>query len=108
MLYCDMTVDSNVLWTGAQCNNLTQINGAPYLGFLGALYFNDIAGTDDPDYTGLTTQFQLLWLPPDTTDTSQALVIPLQAIPNQQVSVALGGQNCTISIYTRTATLTES
>jgi len=56
----------------------------------------------------LTTQFQLLWLPPDTTDTSQALVIPLQAIPNQQVSVALGGQNCTISIYTRTATLTES
>lgn len=33
------------------------------------------------------------------------LVIPLQAVPSQQFTVGLNGQNCTISVYQKTTGL---
>lgn len=107
MLFCDLDIDSVNIWSGALCLNRMQINGAPYLAFQGTLYFDDAQGTEDPDYTGLDGRFHLLWIPAGGS-TADAQEIPLQAIPNQQVSVALGNQNCIINLYTRTATLTTS
>lgn len=103
MLYCDMSIDGTILWSGVQCLNKVTLNPMPYNGFAGTLYFNDTAGSNDPDYTGLTDRYQLVYLP--GTDLSAAQQVPLQAIPNQTVSVALGTQNCTINVYTRTATM---
>ena len=104
MLFCDLDIDNVNIWSGALCLNRMQINGAPYLTFSGTLYFDDSQGSNDPDYTGLDGRYALLWIPAGGT-TADAQQIPLQSAPNQQVSVALGNQNCTINLYTRTATL---
>jgi hypothetical protein len=107
MLYCDLDINGINIWSGALCLNLMQINGAPYLAFSGTLYFNDTQGGNDPDYTGLNDRYVLLWIPAGG-DVADAQQVPLQAVPNQQVSVALGDQNCSINLYTRTATLATS
>jgi hypothetical protein len=97
MLYCDLAIDGTPLWTGVPCLNCVLIDSYLYLGFIGHLAFADSQGTLDPDYTGIGPggRFWLLY--------SQAgqdpLQVPLQAIPSQQFDIALGGQNCTISIY---------
>ena len=103
MLYFDLTIDETNIISGVLCLNRVALVSAKYLGFTGTIYFNDTAGSNDPDYTGLADRYQLVYLP--GTDLSAAQQVSLQAIPNQTVSVALGTQNCTINVYTRTATM---
>lgn len=107
MLYCDLTIDTTNIWSGVLCENLVDINGGAAQGFSGELFFNDLQGGEDPDYTGLGPggRFQFIYVEADGATQDQ---IPLLAQPNQQVQVALGNQNCLINLYTRTATLTES
>ena len=32
-------------------------------------------------------------------------IVPLQSVPNQAISILLGGQNCQINVYTKTSRL---
>jgi hypothetical protein len=102
MLYCDLDIDTTNIWSGILCLDLDELNGGPAQGFEGALYFADTQGSQDPDYTGLGSRYVLCYQDTDGNVTS----VPTQAVPNQQLTVALGTQNCTIRLYTRTATLT--
>ena len=99
MLYCDLAIDGNLLWAGVPCLNCVKLDSYPHLGFVGHLAFDDAQGSQDPDYTGLGPggRFRLLY----AQQGQDALQVPLRAIPSQQIDIALGGQNCTISIYQR-------
>ena len=105
MLYCDLDVDSQNIFSGVLCLNRVLLNQSEYLAFVGALYFYDTQGSSDPDYAGLAERFQLVYAISNDTNDTQA--IPLQATPNQTLSVALGSQNVTIRLYTRTASMDE-
>jgi len=96
-LYCDLAIDGTTLWTGVVCLNNTIIDSYPYLGFVGHLGFTDYQGATDPLYPGLGPggRYALLYYQAG----QDALQVPLQAIPAQQLDVVLGGQNCSISIY---------
>src|SRR4051812_45094996 len=68
-LFIYITVNS-VLEIGAViCQNLNRIIRSAYLndnaGFAGDFVFNDTQGSSDPDYTGLGSRFQLLYLTAD-------------------------------------------
>ena len=102
-LYCDLAIDGKPLWSGVPCLDCVRIDSGRYLGFIGHLGFGDIQGTQNPDFTGIGPggRFVLYYFPPEVG--SAAVQVPLQAIPSQQFDITLGGQNCTISIYTREA-----
>jgi hypothetical protein len=68
-MFMNVTVNG-VLEIGAViCENLNRIIRSVYLnqeaGFAGDFVFNDTQGATDPVYTGLGTQYQLLYLSPD-------------------------------------------
>jgi len=68
-MFINITVNG-VLEIGAViCQNLNRIIRSVYLndnaGFAGDFVFNDTQGTSDPDYTGLGSRFQLLYLSQD-------------------------------------------
>lgn len=98
MIYCDLTIDSSLVWAGTPCQAGVEMNAEPYFGFLGSLYFIDLNGISDPMWQGLGTQYQLVYIPSDGTP---AIYIPLSAEPNQQVSIGLMNQNCLLSLYDR-------
>lgn len=65
-MYINVTVNS-VLEIGAVvCQNLNRIIRSAYLnmdaGFAGDFVFQDTQGSTDPDFTGLGTRYQLLYL----------------------------------------------
>ena len=47
---------------GVLCGNLVYLVREAYLGFAGDLDFVDTAGDDDPQYSGLCTRWQLLFI----------------------------------------------
>lgn len=51
---------------GVICQNLNRIVRDSYLGFVGDFVWFDTEGTTDPIYTGLGSQYQLVYL--DATD----------------------------------------
>lgn len=66
-LFCDLSIDGNVIWTCAICQNNNPICSYGYLGFIGSLVFLDTVSNTDPVYTGFggtTAQYQLLYLMP--------------------------------------------
>lgn len=63
-LFVDVYVNDSLVIGGVQARNLNRIVRDLYLGFSGDLTFFDTQGTDDPDYTGLGSRFQLLYLTP--------------------------------------------
>jgi hypothetical protein len=99
MLYCDLAIDGVTLWSSVPCLNCRLIDSYPYLGFIGHLAFDDSLGSNDPDYTGIGPggRFALLYAQVG----QDPLQIPLRSIPAQQFDISLGGQSCTISLYTR-------
>jgi hypothetical protein len=97
MLYCDLEVGGVPIWYAVPCLNGVSINSHPYLAFDGDLIFIDTQGANDPAYDGLSDRYVLLYIQAGADD----LQISLQAVPSQQISVTLGSQNCTISLYTR-------
>lgn len=98
MLFCDLSINNVTIWTGVPCLNGVDISTGKHLGFVGDLLFMDTMGETDPDYTGLADRYSLLYIPTDGSGNQQ---IPLQAIPSQQLSIILGGQNCILSFYTK-------
>lgn len=60
-LYCDVVVDQVNIVTAMLCLNLVGLVRSAYLGFSGQLGFLDTQGSDNPDYSGLGTRFQLVY-----------------------------------------------
>lgn len=61
-LYADVNSNGVDLVTGILCLNSVSIVCRDYLGFVGNLIFDDSLGNSDPNYQGLGSQFQLLYL----------------------------------------------
>jgi hypothetical protein len=97
--YCDLSIDGEPLWQGVLCMNCVLLDTYPYLGFIGHLAFDDAQGGTDPVYTGFGPggRYSLLY----AQIGQPTLQIALQAVPAQQLDVTLGGQNCTLAIYTK-------
>ena len=61
-LFIDVLINGNAVISGVLCLNQVRIVRDEYLGFLGDLVFTDTQGTNDPDYTGLGSRYQLIYL----------------------------------------------
>ncbi|WP_432778202.1 hypothetical protein QZL74_14595 [Burkholderia gladioli pv. alliicola] len=61
-LYLDLQVNNAPIRTAMLCRDRVFLVRFAYLGFVGDLAFFDTQGVDDPDYTGLGTRFQLVYL----------------------------------------------
>ena len=61
-LYMDVFVNNALIIGGVICENLNRIVRDLYLGFVGDLMFDDTQGGTDPYYTGLGTQYVLVYL----------------------------------------------
>ena len=96
MLFCDLTVNGAVVWSGVPCLNSVPLKNFTYLNFDGDLLFVDTMGLENPDYPGLDSRFVFIYFP---SDGSSNIQIQLQAVPSQQLSIVLANQNCVISIY---------
>ena len=97
-LYCDLAIDGIPIWNGVPCLWSVPLNARKaYLNFQGTLTWFDSQGIKDPDYTGIgpSGRFFLMY----SDGINSPVILPTQAIPNQQFDVVLGTQNCTISLY---------
>ena len=65
-LFIDVYVSNVLIIGGVLCENLNRIVRDLYLGFVGDLVFYDTQGSSDPNYAGLGSRFQLVYL--ETTD----------------------------------------
>lgn len=63
-LYIDLGVNGTALMFGVICENNNRLVRYAYLGFVGDLVFTDSQGSADPDYTGLGSRFNLIYLEP--------------------------------------------
>lgn len=61
-LFFDLYVNSVLIIGGVICENWNRIVRDAYLGFVGDFVFIDTQGTSDPVYTGLGSQYQLIYL----------------------------------------------
>jgi hypothetical protein len=96
MLYMDLTANGTVVFTGMVCLNTILIGNYGYLPFVGALFFYDTQGQEDPSSPGLNSRYQLIYYSPDTGLTQ----VQILDEPSQQFDVLLDTQQCTISLYT--------
>lgn len=69
-LYCDLFVNNVMILGGIICQDRNRIVRDAYFGFVGDLGFIDTQGTQDPDYTGLGSRYNLAYL--ETTDLNGA------------------------------------
>lgn len=64
-LFVDLYVNNALVVAGVLALNLTLIVRSAYLGFIGDLAFVDQSGAgDDPEYSGIGSQFLLYYLSP--------------------------------------------
>lgn len=61
-LFMDVIVNSAAIISGVVCENLNRIVRNSYLGFTGDFVFLDTQGETDPVYTGLGSQYLLVYL----------------------------------------------
>lgn len=61
-LYVDLAVGALPVLNGVIAQNANLIVRYAYLGFVGDLAFFDTQGSNDPDYTGLGSRYQLVYL----------------------------------------------
>lgn len=61
-LFFDLYVGSTLIIGGVICQNLNRLVRSVYLGFVGDFAFIDNQGNSDPSYTGLGSQFTLVYL----------------------------------------------
>ena len=63
-LFFDLSINNVPTVTCMLCRDRTRLVRQAYKGFIGELSFADLLGTNDPIYTGLGTQFALVYLAP--------------------------------------------
>ena len=61
-LFLDLYVADSLIIGGVLCENLNRIVRSAYLGFSGDLGFWDMQGNTDPNYTGVGSRYQLVYL----------------------------------------------
>ena len=61
-LYLDLYVSGQLVIAGVLCRDRAYLLRQPYLGFFGDLVFVDYEGTDDPQYVGLGSRWQLRYI----------------------------------------------
>lgn len=61
-MYLDLYVSNSPIITATICLDRVRMVRETYLGFIGDLAFADTQGVSDPVYTGLGTQYVLLYL----------------------------------------------
>lgn len=61
-LFMDVYVNNVLIIGGVICQNLNRIVRSAYLGFVGDFVFFDNQGMSDPVYTGLGSQYSLVYL----------------------------------------------
>ncbi|MBU9656059.1 phage baseplate plug family protein [Burkholderia cenocepacia] len=61
-LYLDLSVNNAPIKSGIICRDRVRLIRYAYLGFIGDLTFFDTQGVDDPQYSGLGTRWQLVYL----------------------------------------------
>jgi hypothetical protein len=61
-MYLDLYVSNSPIITTTVCLDRVRLVRETYLGFVGDLAFADTHGASDPVYTGLGTQYVLLYL----------------------------------------------
>ncbi|EFE93990.1 phage baseplate plug family protein [Serratia odorifera] len=66
-LYIDLTVNDTPCLQGVLCLNGNKIVRYVYLPFDGELFFADLEGSADPDWSGLGERFKLYYLAPGET-----------------------------------------
>ena len=60
-LFFDLFIDGSPIVQSMICLNLVGLIRESYLGFVGQLAFTDMQGTSDPYYTGLGSQYLLIY-----------------------------------------------
>jgi hypothetical protein len=63
-LFMNLLVNDSPVRVGAICEDRNKIVRHAYLGFLGDLEFVDTQSDSDPNYTGLGSRYQLVYLTP--------------------------------------------
>lgn len=61
-LFVDVTSDGVNINFNVLALNRNPLIRQPYRGFSGQLMFRDVQGNSDPDYTGLASRFELIYL----------------------------------------------
>lgn len=62
-MYFDLSVAGTPVVNGMICRDRVSLVREEYLPFKGRLSFIDTQGTSDPEYTGLGTRYQLVYIP---------------------------------------------
>jgi hypothetical protein len=63
-LFLDLFVNDVALMTTVLCRGRLSMTSKASMGFVGDLFFKDLLGAADPDYTGLGTRFLLCHMVP--------------------------------------------
>ena len=63
-LFMDVLLNNVIIISGVICWNANRIIRSAYLGYSGDFCWFDNQGTSDPVYTGLGTQYSLVYLTP--------------------------------------------
>lgn len=95
MLFMDLTVNNQTIFTGQFCPGQTLLRPDAYLGVTGSLVFLDFSGFADPTYDQLNARYQLMYW----NGTDVPLFVPLSATPVQSLFTILNNQNCVIGLY---------
>ncbi|MGF6633520.1 phage baseplate plug family protein [Paraburkholderia sp. MM6662-R1] len=61
-LYLDLYVAGRLVMAAVLCRDRVFLVRQAYLGFQGDLVFVDLQGTDDPEYTGLGSRWELRYV----------------------------------------------
>lgn len=64
----DVLVNESPIVHGVICHDRNRLIRYPYLGFVGDLVFFDTQGSQAPEYSGLGSRYQLLYLSPGDYD----------------------------------------
>jgi hypothetical protein len=88
-LFFDLYLSDVAIITGVLCFNLNLLVRNAYLGFIGDFAFVDNQGTNDPDYTGLGSRYQLVYLAPGDI-AGQATPTSTPAVPGSGSTPATG------------------
>lgn len=60
-LYFSLYVNNQPIITNVLCHDRNLLIDGAYHGFSGNLFFEDLNGTTDPEYTGLMTRYALMY-----------------------------------------------
>lgn len=69
-LFCNLSINGQIIIAGVLCENLNRIVRSLYLGFIGDLLFMDTQGSNDPSSPGLGSRYLLCYL--DVSDLKEA------------------------------------